>query len=321
MQLRCTFPRSVGFKSDGKTICWSSKHSSKEYASFQLPCGKCIECRLEYARQWAIRCVHESMVHEKNSFITLTYSDEHLNSPKLVYSDFQKFMKRLRKTQNDPIGVFVTGEYGEDKKRPHWHAILFNWRPADCEYHRANDRGDRIYTSRILEKLWTFNDSEKRPNEIGDVSFHSAGYVARYAAKKLVHGYDDPEWNPISKKSSKHAIGKKYLEKFWPDIFNYGKCILIDGTEVGIPRYYEKWLKENQPAAWRTYVTETKIKKISFAEEASARENEEHQSAIHHRRYLSSLDARFRGDPISRAEAKYKVLTAKFKLLQSYLKL
>ena len=123
--MRCTSPRKVGFQADGKTISWSPKQYSKEYPSFQLPCGKCIQCRLEYARSWAVRCVHEAKMHEENSFVTLTYSDEHLKNPKLQYSDFQKFMKRLRFVNNDrKIGVFVTGEYGEKNKRPHWHAIF-----------------------------------------------------------------------------------------------------------------------------------------------------------------------------------------------------
>ena len=43
-----------------------------------IPCGQCIGCRLEKARQWAIRCVHESKMWEHNSFVTLTYNDFNL---------------------------------------------------------------------------------------------------------------------------------------------------------------------------------------------------------------------------------------------------
>jgi hypothetical protein len=46
----------------------------------ELPCGKCIGCRLEYSRQWALRIMHEPQLHEQNSFITLTYEEEHLPS-------------------------------------------------------------------------------------------------------------------------------------------------------------------------------------------------------------------------------------------------
>lgn len=311
--MRCTDPRTVGFQADGKTITWSQKNYSKEYATFQLPCGKCIECRLEYARQWAVRCVHEAKMYEKNSFITLTYSDEHLKSPQLDYSDFQKFMKKLRKLQNDPIGVFVTGEYGEKNKRPHWHAIIFNWRPTDGVRSHVNGNGDPLYESDTLNKLWG-----KGKTDFGEVTFQSAGYVARYAAKKLVHGSDqDHDYQPISKKSSKHAIGKKFLEKFWPDIFNDGYIILPDSYDkCAIPRYYEKWLKEHQPTEWNAYVTKTKENKIAKASQQSEKnrllESEIRSARISRRNYSPQR---------TRNDARTKIIDSKFKQLQSKLKL
>lgn len=334
MQLRCTSPRTVGFYEDGKTICWSPKKYSKQYATFQLPCGKCIACRLENARQTAVRCVHEALMYEKNSFITLTYSDEHLKSPKLHYPDFQKFVKRLRSNiyeshkdilenkedyEKIKIGVFVAGEYGDKEHRPHWHAIIFNWRPEDCTYYRTTNRGDRIFRSKLLDDLWGFNDPEKRPNEIGEVTFHSAGYVARYAAKKLCHGKDGThDYNPIAKRSSKNAIGKKYLEKFWPDVFNHGYCIIPQGDQyirTGVPRYYETWFKKNHPDLWKHYVTVTKQKIINDAilKEENYLSKEE---KINHLRLSAQ-----KGLQIKRNYARQKILEQKFHQLQQNLKL
>lgn len=309
--MRCTRPRTVGFKADGKTICWSQKDFSKEFSTFQLPCGKCIECRLDYARQWAVRCVHEAQMHPKNSFITLTYDDQHLQSPKLIYADFQNFMKRLRKTQNDPIGVFVTGEYGEKTKRPHFHAILFNYRPSDCKLFRRTERGDEVFSSESLKRLWPHGFSE-----IGDVTFESAGYCARYAAKKLVHGPDGHDWQPISKKSSKHAIGKKWLERFWPDVFLHGRVVLRDGTEIGIPRYYEKWFKKEHPDLWLRYVTDTKLRILSEAEKRSHATQTSWEQDQHRR-----LDeGKFTFSPTEN-ERREIITESKFKMLQDYLKL
>lgn len=64
-----------------------------------LPCGQCIGCRLEYSRQWAIRCLDEAQMHAQNCFITLTLSPENVQKfgRSLDLSLFQKFMKRLRK--------------------------------------------------------------------------------------------------------------------------------------------------------------------------------------------------------------------------------
>lgn len=311
--MRCTSPRTVGFKADGKTICWSQRERSKEYATFQLPCGKCLECRLDYARQWAVRCVHESLVHEKNSFITLTYADEHLKNPVLDYRDFQLFMKKLRKLTDAEIGVFVTGEYGERTKRPHWHALIFGWRPADATYFRTTDQGDEVYRSETLDRTWARGNTE-----FGSVTFESAGYCARYAAKKLVHGKDDEhDFQPISKKSSKHAIGKKFLERHWRDIFSYGELVLPDGRAIGsIPRYYEKWLRENHPGEYLHYVTRTKLEKIK---RASARAEKEKSLwlEINNRR----LDAGKLTFTPSETDRRRLITKRKFEQLQNYLKL
>lgn len=333
--MRCTSPRTVGFGADGKTIVWSAKQFVKlNGVSFQLPCGKCIECRLEYAREWAVRCVHESKMHENNAFITLTYDDEHLESPKLIYSDFQKWMKKIRKGpyidprgrlryaypdgKNAPaIGVMVVGEYGEKTKRPHWHAIVFNWAPPDGVYLYSNERGDKSYTSEILSKTWG-----KGRAEFGEVTFQSAGYCARYSAKKLVHGRDEShEFHPISKKSSKHAIGKKYLEKFWPDIFNSGEIRLSDGSSCSIPRYYERWFKENHPEEWLRYVTGKKQTKMDLATAQDQKQKMEYAEQVAARAVLTSQDGIFRGHPRSFREAKKINADAKFKMLQAYLKL
>lgn len=312
--MRCTSPRTVGFQSDGSTISFSPKQRSKEYAEFQLPCGKCLQCRLDYARQWAVRCVHEAQMHPKNSFITLTYDDQHLASPKLIYDDFQKFMKRLRKTQNDPMGVFVTGEYGELTKRPHWHAILFNYEPTDGKLIRTNERGDKIFQSASLQKIWG-----KGLTEYGSVTFQSAGYCARYAAKKLVHGNDqDHDYHPISKKSSKHAIGKKWLEKYADtDCFTKGLIVLPDGTTCGIPRYYEKWLKANKPDLYLRYVTQTKLEKIQHAAIAAEAEKNQHNIILQTRREHGKQWLH----PLTPHQRKAEILKAKFKQLQTYLKL
>lgn len=306
--MRCLSPRTVGFKSDGKTISWSPRHYSKEYATFQLPCSKCIECRLEYARQWAVRCVHEAQMHEQNSFVTLTYDDQHLK-PRLDYRDFQLFVKKLRRRLNDRISYFATGEYGEKTKRPHWHVVLFNYSPPDANYHRTTDRGDRVYKSSLLEALWANGHVE-----LGSVTFESAGYCARYAAKKLVHGKDNThEYDPISRKSSHRAIGRSWIEKYWPDAFNLGGIVLPDGSICSIPRYYEKWLQKHQPEAWIHYVTNLKQKRI---QEAQARTDRETQ------RYFETMDKRSFHKPnlITHAERRGEIIKEKFKRLQQYLK-
>jgi len=298
--MRCTSPSTVGFYADGKTLCWSSAKRSKEYASFQIPCGKCLSCRLESARQTAVRCVHEASMHEQNSFITLTYKPEALKSEELRYEEFQAFVKSLRthifQTVLDTmypsapqaaqrelwralpkvsrerimdqtrISYLVTGEYGDKTKRPHWHALIFNWRPNDLVHKYTSERGDKVYVSRILETLWPHGHSE-----LGQVTFESAGYVARYATKKLAHGKDgEHSYEPKPGRSTGHAIGKSWIEKYHADVFNHGRVILDGGIITSVPRYYEKWYKKTHPEKWSDYVTKTKAKIIKDAIEREA---------------------------------------------------
>ena len=322
MQVPCTSPRTVGFKDDGKTISWSQKEYSKEFASFQLPCGKCLECRLAYAREWAIRCVHEASMHEKNIFLTLTYNDESLKSPKLIYSDVQNFIKKLRKRpyskdgqfvhkseDPEPMGFFVTGEYGEQTKRPHWHLIVFNYEPNDGMHKYTHVSGDVVKTSATIDKLWGKGNAE-----YGPVNKETAGYCARYAAKKLTHGNDgEHEYEPISKKSSKHAIGKTWLQKNFRDVFNYGKLVLEDGTEVPIPRYYEKWLKEHQPVEWLSYIQRIKLGRLLEAQTRSQSEEQYWWDQYNKRDPRAST-------PLTRNQVRRLITQKKFNELQAYLK-
>lgn len=345
--MRCTSPRTVGFYSDGKTLCWSKKHYSKEFPPFQIPCGKCISCRLENARQTAVRCVHEAAMYDNNSFITLTYSDEHLVADKLYYVHFQQFVKDLRsrlfddllnsiypfpgdrelkrklwkeKTKQNReelydkirIGVYCAGEYGDKKKRPHWHACIFNWKPRDPEYKYTNDTGDEVFTSKVLTELWGRGNAE-----FGNVSFHSAGYVARYASKKLIHGKDGTHgYEPIARRSCKNAIGKKWIEKNWRDVFTHGTLSFDTGKEIikcGIPRYYEKWLKKNKPDEYVRYVTQVKPKIMEEAQKKEEKITLEEKKADQKRSGLKGL-------AVKHNRARAKILEQKFNELQKYQK-
>ena len=197
-----------------------------------IACGQCIGCRLERSRQWAVRCVHEASLYEDNCFITLTFDDENLNkreNPLSVdVSDFQKFMKRLRKKYGKGIRFFHCGEYGDLYGRPHYHACLFNHDFDDRRLYSVRD-DVRLYTSESLQELWPFGFSS-----VGDVTFDSAAYVARYIMKKINgenawHHYSEidfdtgeiinqrkPEYTTMSRRP---GIGKGWYEKFKNDLY------------------------------------------------------------------------------------------------------
>ena len=76
--------------------------------------------------------------------------------------------------------------------------------------------------------------------------------------------------------STKNAIGKSFVEKWWKDIFIHarGSIVLNDGKQTKVPRYYEKWLKKNQPEIWLRYVTEIKLENTNRLREKAEKEHE-----------------------------------------------
>lgn len=254
--MQCINKIKAGFTRSGD-ITFNKRKADPGIEGFQFECRKCLPCRLNIAREKAVRAIKEAEMHEHNHFITLTYSDEYLKSPKLQYHDFQNFVKRLRehitRDITDPdlkkqlsISYIVTGEYGEKNKRPHWHAIFFNLRLSDLIPLPDTELGHKTFFSPTIERLWGLNDSTSRPNVIGSVTIESAGYVARYASKKLVHGLDhEHDYQPIHKTSSRHAIGKTWIEKHWKQVFSLGYIRLPNGSQTKIPRYFSDWLKKS----------------------------------------------------------------------------
>lgn len=215
-----------------------------------VPCGQCIGCRLERSRQWAVRIMHEVQMHEENSYVTLTYDDEHLPFRGMLdRRDFQLFMKRLRKFfGNERISFFHCGEYGEDKDRPHYHAVLFGvWFP-DCRLRKYNERGEPLYESATLARLWGKGDCL-----VGAVEFDSARYVAKYCVKKINGPKADEHYRRVDVEtgevywlppeyatmSLRPAIGARWFERFGAELED-NDTVVMSGYESPVPRYYDK---------------------------------------------------------------------------------
>ena len=315
--MECIRPIKAGFVRSGD-ITYSIRKFSKELEPFAFPCRKCLACRLNIAREKAIRAVHESKIHNDNIFLTLTYDNDHLpKDGKLNYLDFQLFMKSLREKINRNIknkenkihvSYMVTGEYGDKTKRPHWHAIIFNYRPTDAKYKYSSDHGEDVFTSTEIRDLWNRGNIE-----FGSVTMDSAGYVARYAAKKLTHGQDqEHEYHPIHKTSSKHAIGKKWIEKYYKDVFSKGYIILPDGQKAGIPRYYVDWHKKHHLDDHLVFLETIKQQAVTRAKEQAQADELE---------FKKQCDQATGGIALKTKQVKMTILKQKFKLLQERLKL
>jgi len=309
MQARCTRPlrawysRQVNPETGKKIVVFDSKDALIPEDPFNIPCGRCIGCKYEKSRQWAIRCYHESKLHDQNCFLTLTFNNENLSKREEPFSvkkrDFQLFMKKLRKQavkeeqESDgkltrrKLGYFHCGEYGEENQRPHYHACIFNYDFPDKQLFTTSG-GNRLYVSEILNGTKIMEDSfpqlKNRINTpslgkpikglwpygsaiIGEVTFQSASYTARYIMKKAygqqlmivdektgltpLERYDEygqeivvePEYCTMSRNP---AIGLGFLEKYKGDM--YPKDYMhVNGVKVRPPKYYDRKIEEKDP--------------------------------------------------------------------------
>lgn len=203
-----------------------------------LPCGKCVGCKMDYAKKWSYRCMLEATLYKDNCFLTLTYDDEHLPKDGKVHKeDLQKFMKRLRKKYGDGIRFYACGEYGSQTGRPHYHLILFNFFPPDTKPYSVSYSGMRTLISDSISKLWPYGN-----NVVGDVTPSSCGYVARYCTKKI-YGIDDGSFTLMSRRP---GLGYEYFMKHSDVIYQYD-LVYMNGQTAKPSRYFDSLLERFNP--------------------------------------------------------------------------
>lgn len=243
-----------------------------------IPCQKCIGCLMEKARQWGIRCLHEKKMWENNSYVTLTYNNDHMPpGMSLSVRDVQLFMKRLRqKKVRDALELgakaagrklrgservalasaarvrfFLGAEYGDENARPHYHLLLFNCGFHDRVFFGRNKRGEPLYTSAELSALWSVDGQELGFCTIGEVTYDSAVYCAKYALKRVtgdpayahyqVYDEDGRLFNrepEFALMSGKPGIGGTYFDKYGKEALDHDN-VIIEGRPCKPPRYYE----------------------------------------------------------------------------------
>jgi hypothetical protein len=247
----------------------------------QLPCGRCIGCRIERTRQWAVRCVLESRYYKRNCFITLTYDNEHLPKDKSVKKeDLRNFIKRLRKRlekyyeiseegvpKKHKIKYFGCGEYGEHYSRPHYHVAIFGYDFSDktaegvikdvrtggeLSWKGANGsrtEGERSgSTSRKGPPLKQSIELEKMWGKgfcsVGELNFDTAQYIAKYVTKKLTKEYINYYGgrSPEFGAMSKN-IGKDFYMEFKNDITSTDRIILNRRRSIKPPVFYDRLIE------------------------------------------------------------------------------
>lgn len=260
--------------------------------SIDIPCGRCVECRLNYSRVWANRLMLEAQEHDYNYFLTLTYND--INCP--VYSDgvmtlckkdLQDFLKRLRRRiEPFKIRYFACGEYGDRTFRPHYHMIVFGLEIPDLELYSVN-RGNALYTSDWLNDIWGNGFVT-----VGQCDWQSCAYTARYVMKKLRDVSDRcdelgiaPEFLVMSRRP---GIGRLYFEKNADKIYETDELILSSkdgGIRSKPPRYFDTLYEIKNPVHFALIKARRKIVQESLKRNLLLQTNLSYDKILENRGY------------------------------------
>lgn len=202
--------------------------------------------------------MHEASLYSANRFLTLTYAPEHLPAHgSLDKKAVPLFLKRLRKRTDDTVRYFQCGEYGENFARPHYHVCLLNYGFPD-EILSGTSGDHDLRTSELLADLWPFGH-----HQIGDLTFNSAAYVARYVTKKINGRMAEDHYsrvNPLTGEiielqpefatmSRRPGIGKPWFDKYWRDVYPSDE-VISRGHPSKPPRYYDQLLERTDPDMW-----------------------------------------------------------------------
>ena len=240
----------------------------------KIPCGVCEPCLFDYSDTWKTHATLEALMWKNSLFLTLTYNEKNLtyieNEPSLYYKHVQEFQRKFRRAFGE-CKFMNAGEYGERKGRPHFHVIVFGNFPEIFKGKQVGvgKRGDPCYLSQQFTNLWGHGTAYT-----GDVEPATIGYVADYGLK---NGYQK-QWykylknedgtyvtdddgkrrdfylvdkdageivekkRPFMKISLKPAIGLKWLERYWRDVYSDGVIVLPNGVKKPAPRAFDNWM-------------------------------------------------------------------------------
>lgn len=145
----------------------------------------------------------------------------------------------------EKIRYLHCGEYGDQRDRPHYHAILYNHNFDDDKIYVEESNGFSLYSSPTLDRIWGQGRAI-----IGDVTFESSAYVARYVMKKITgdeasehYKGKKPEFNTMSRRN---GIGTKWIEQFLYDVYPHD-YVIVDGKKRQPPKFFDAYYQKVDP--------------------------------------------------------------------------
>lgn len=214
-----------------------------------VPCGQCMNCRINKGRHWTIRILlEEAGNYEKYGarswFLTFTYDDENVPTTDEGHLTLRKkkFLKWVNHTIERvvPFRYYCVGEYGEDTFRPHYHMAVFPRRDSAI--------------AQICD-AWKHGYKSASP-----MVENRARYLAQYTSKKLTKADDsrlkdgmEPEFRSSSRVP---PLGSSFVDKLVHQYSTVGgrevlrrfgdveRTVRLGGKVYGIPPYLLRKVRE-----------------------------------------------------------------------------
>lgn len=186
-----------------------------------VPCYKCLVCQDNRRNEWATRCELEARRSGSSFFITLTYEDSYLpSSGEVALSEFQFFIKQLRRKVPGEVRYFGCAEYGPRfSQRPHYHCVLF-----------FQNRFDKEIVEAFVTAAWS-----RGFVKVSKCTRNHYRYVAKYTMKWLNAAPQEGMQEPFAFMSRRPGIASDYF------VNTNGFCMstipLENGYKTSVPRY------------------------------------------------------------------------------------
>lgn len=211
--------------------CLRMRSIKGRFDTLAVPCNRCIMCRIAKTNEWTLRLELELEYWKEASFVTLTYDPEYLPEDiSLKPKHLQDFMKLFRYYLGKKISFFACGEYGDEGLRPHYHLIIFGWKPELSELQRHG----KYFSSDFIRKIWKYGF-----NTVGICNHDTIQYTVGYVRKKLYGGMAQEKYGfrvrPFMRCSKGLGLSgaKDRLQKI-----NDEYTIVLKGVNRGLPKYF-----------------------------------------------------------------------------------
>lgn len=291
--MACTQPHSAVRRSDGVLLFGRSVGFGSDVV-LSLPCGKCLGCLFSRSREWVLRCNLEASQHLDLAWCTLTYRPEDC-PPTLSKFHVALYLKRLRaRMQYDDrlrgikrekrrrVRFLASGEYGEKRGRPHYHAILFGVSPADPAVTAAWPFGfveaDNVTPERIAYCAGYVQKKVGQELETDDLVQLEDGTWCDPGSGEVVEY--QPPFRVMSRRPGLGGWARKYHHQ-WRD------RAYLDGLPVPVPRFLHE--------SWKAHASEEQLQALAAEKAARPRPERarlEAQAVINQARQQRSAERR-----------------------------